>query len=77
MRLGAATALEVPEQNASKIREAVSHMMQDTAMHAAARSLQRELAALPDVTTVVEHLERILRADPGNRETGRLDGGAV
>lgn len=77
VRLGAATALEVPEQNASKIREAVSHMMQDTAMHAAARSLQRELAALPDVTTVVEHLERILRADPGNRETGRLDGGAV
>lgn len=53
-RLGAAVALDPSEQTAARLRVAISELLEETSMHAAARDLQRELEALPDIDTVVE-----------------------
>lgn len=55
--LDAAVALAPSEQTTPGIRDAISHVMQNVSMRAAARDLQEQLEALPTLEAVIEELE--------------------
>ena len=68
---GVAIVLESRSVTADAVREAVDAIARDPAFQRRAEAVAREIAAMPDPDSVIDHLERILAGGEGAREEER------